>query len=226
MKIAFTLTGTQAIIFHADDIDAADTLTAWRQDPDNKNKSKAGDDRTPPWTWATYVYLDESGFITWPFANLSKGLTTAATRVVIPGGKSGKTFKELAAGAILINEQFLEFRTANPKTGKLEKIPFDKFNVARDENFTTQRKLAQANGFDLMQKRCKIGQAKHIRVRPVFPRGWTISGTLTVQTKDITFDHVVTFFEIAGKGGQGDWRPWSPKSPGPFGQFRSDLKLM
>lgn len=55
---SFELTGTTPLLMHADDVDAADALIEWRQKPDNKNISKPGDDRSPPWAWQTYLYRD------------------------------------------------------------------------------------------------------------------------------------------------------------------------
>jgi hypothetical protein len=44
-----TMTGTQPLLLHADDIEWADRMSAWKDDPANKKTSKAGDDRSPAW---------------------------------------------------------------------------------------------------------------------------------------------------------------------------------
>jgi hypothetical protein len=46
-----TLTGQTPLLLHADNIEWADKMDAWKNDANNKAKSKAGDDRTPPWRW-------------------------------------------------------------------------------------------------------------------------------------------------------------------------------
>ena len=49
--VRIELTGKMPLIMHADNIEWADEMEAWRTNPANKAKSKAGDDRTPPWRW-------------------------------------------------------------------------------------------------------------------------------------------------------------------------------
>ena len=43
---------------HQDDVELGDELKEWRKDPANSNLSTPGDDRTPPWTWKSYIYND------------------------------------------------------------------------------------------------------------------------------------------------------------------------
>jgi hypothetical protein len=76
----------------------------------------------------------------------------------------------------------------------------------------------------LFVKRARIGNAKHVRVRPRFD-SWSVSGTLTVLDDSITTDVLERILTHAGAyAGVGDWRPSSPKSPGPFGRFTSTVK--
>ena len=73
-------------------------------------------------------------------------------------------------------------------------------------------------------KRAKIGQAKHIRIRPIHGAGWSISGTIAVTDDSLT-PHIETLWELAGRHvGIGDWRPSSPSSPGPYGCFTAEVE--
>jgi hypothetical protein len=54
----FVLKCLSPILTHNDDVMASDELAAWRKDPKNKSVSVPGDDRSPPWTWMTYLYHD------------------------------------------------------------------------------------------------------------------------------------------------------------------------
>ena len=92
MKVAFELTGEMPLLMHSDDVEAADELKEWRKDPANKDLSVAGDDRSPAWTWQTYLYSDGE-HVTIPGANLMVNLRTAATQIIL---KKQKTFKELS----------------------------------------------------------------------------------------------------------------------------------
>lgn len=46
------------LLLHADDIDWADKLGDWRKDPKNRSISRAGDDRSPGFTWIGSLYHD------------------------------------------------------------------------------------------------------------------------------------------------------------------------
>src|SRR6516164_8996576 len=45
------LTSKAPMLMHADNIEWADAMEEWKNEPSNKAASKAGDDRTPPWRW-------------------------------------------------------------------------------------------------------------------------------------------------------------------------------
>jgi hypothetical protein len=99
-----------------------------------------------------------------------------------------------------------------------------KISELLDENsFAKHTKAVQGLGFQLFVKRAKIGQAKHIRVRPRFDT-WGASGELIIIDDQIT-DRVLTdIFDIAGRlKGLGDWRPSAPQAPGPFGTFEAKI---
>ena len=104
----FLLTGTQPLLMHRDDIDGSDSLEAWRKNPKNKGLSKAGDDRSPAWTWQTYIYCDDDANIVMPSDNVMASLIGAGAQM--SGGKGGKTLKRGAACGLLIPDEFLELK--------------------------------------------------------------------------------------------------------------------
>ena len=82
MRIRFELTGIMPLIMHQDDVEASDLLNEWRKDPSNKNKSVAGDDRSPAWTWQTYLYSDGEN-VTLPAANLMVAIRQGSTQLIL-----------------------------------------------------------------------------------------------------------------------------------------------
>jgi len=213
MNVDFELTGTMPILFHADDVEAGDELVSWRRNPENKNLSVAGDDRSPAWTWQTYLYTDGES-LCWPAQNIMIGLRTGGAQFIL---KKQKTFKEATQSGLLITGEFCEFE-GNGKQIKMESI-----KKLRDLPFRAQAEAAKDLGFRLFVKRAKIGTAKHVRVRARFEK-WKVRGSLQVLVPEITFEILEGIFAYAGRAGQGDWRPSSPKSPGPFGMFEAKLK--
>ena len=69
-----TITGTQPLLMHHDDIDWADTMEQWKLDKDNKKNSKAGDDRSPAFRWIGNLYRDENGAIILPTDNITRNV--------------------------------------------------------------------------------------------------------------------------------------------------------
>jgi hypothetical protein len=91
------------------------------------------------------------------------------------------------------------------------------------EKFAEHKQFVQDLGFDLLVKRAKIGQAKHVRVRPTFAPGWRVMGTLSVWDTQIDDKAINQILAYAGQyKGLGNWRPGSNK-PGPFGIFEAKL---
>ena len=99
MKFAFTLTGLSPLLFHADDVEKNDALSEWRKDSHNKDVSKPGDDRSPPWTWQTYLYSDGDNLVL-PQDNLSAALLSAGAGMILKGRKS---MKEASQTAVLLH---------------------------------------------------------------------------------------------------------------------------
>jgi len=212
MKMHFNLKGIMPLIMHQDDVEASDMLAEWRTDPANKNFSVPGDDRSPPWTWQTYLYSDGE-FVTLPAANLMVALRQAGTNLIL---KKQKTFKEISQSGLLIPTEYLEFRCQG------EKLPMSKITALRDLPFTAQAERVQALGFRLFVKRATVKRNKHVRVRPRFET-WSVHGEIQTLVPEITLYILRQLFELAGRVGLGDWRPGC-KTPGPYGMFEAELK--
>lgn len=215
MKAKFQLTGITPILLHADDVEWSDTVTEWIKDPDNKNKSKAGDDRTPPWTWWGYAYRNQDGNVSMPFMNLTAAIRRAAAKITLKGNKS---YKEIAASEINFGAvEYLKF-TVNGAEVALPSLP-DLMKMT----FAKQAELVKKLGFKLDVRRAAIGPKKHVRVRPRFEQ-WEVSGEVHVGDAElITKERLNLIFDLSGKVGLGDWRPGC-KTPGPFGMFKAALK--
>lgn len=213
-KVAFELTGEMPLLMHWDNIEGGDILKDWRQDPKNKNQSVPGDDRSPAWTWTTYLYNDGE-FVTIPQDNVMSALMTGGAQVIL---KRQKTYKEMSQSAVLISTEHLRFEYGDGKQLSLAKVA-----EIKELPFAKQAEACQKIGFRLFCKRAKIGNSKHVRVRPRFDR-WRVSGDLTVINDDLSFDKLELIFQYAGRAGLCDWRPSSPKRPGPYGMFAAKLR--
>ena len=213
-SVDFKITGVMPLLMHSDDVEASDELDAWRKDAANKNRSKAGDDRSPAWTWTTYLYSDGEN-IALPSANLMVALRQAGAQKIL---KKQKTFKEITQSGLLIENEFLQFfcRDKPVKNDWIDALRED------DASFIDHKKAVEENGFSLYVKRAKIGTSKHVRVRPRFDH-WSAAGRMSVLMPEITFDILTELFQLAGRVGLGDWRPGC-KTPGPFGMFEAKIK--
>lgn len=214
MNVSFELTGVMPLIMHQDDVEASDSLQEWRKDTANKNLSVAGDDRSPAWTWQTYLYSDGEN-VTIPAANLMVCIRQAGAQMIL---KRNKTYKEISQSGLLIPTEFLDFRNNG------QHVPTSKIAAMRDDTFAKQSERAKSLGFRLYVKRARIGQSKHVRVRPRFDT-WTASGTVQVLVPEITYEVLSQLFDLAGRIGLCDWRPGC-KTPGPYGMFSAKLKTV
>lgn len=212
MEATFTLTGLSALLMHADDLDGAERLSEWRKNPENKNTSVAGDDRSPPWTWQTYLYHDGEN-VCMPSDNVMVAIRSAGAQLIL---KKQKTFKEISQSGLVIPTEMCEFRSA----GKL--IPMEAIDQMNGLTFPEQAKAVEKLGFKLFAKRARVGQSKHVRVRPRFEK-WTVRGTVMVMKPEITFEILQKLFELAGSVGLCDWRPGC-RTPGYYGRFTAELK--
>lgn len=217
MRYEFTLTGRTSLLMHADDVEWADEMNAWRLDPNNtpKKGEGRGDDRRPAHTWVGYCYHDGNN-LSIPSANLVSCLKKAGSRV--PLGGRGKTFKELAVSGLFFEAEHLTFTNSGKPIPAAPVLA-----LAEETEFRKHAETAKKLGFSLFVKRVAIGTSKHVRVRARFDT-WAVAGTLEVTAHEIGTAELESIFQQAGRVGLGDWRPGSPKSPGPFGMFDAKLK--
>jgi hypothetical protein len=76
----------------------------------------------------------------------------------------------------------------------------------------------------LYLKRAKVGQSKHIRVRPRFDN-WSAGGTFSVWDDQLSTAVLKDIFHYAGQyRGLGDWRPGAPQKPGSHGMFEATIR--
>jgi hypothetical protein len=212
----FEFKGKQPLLMHQDNIAGQELIKRWQKDPKNKAVSEKGDDRSPAWTWQIYLYTGD-GKVVMPSECVMSCIRKAGAMIEIPGGKRGKTFKDATQyGIIPADESFQFFCCGKP----LELEPITA--LWEDNDFAKHQDLAKSLGFELFVKRAKIGQSKHIRVRPMF-KDWSIKGSFVVTEQAITSPILAEMLMLAGdRVGQGDWRP-SSKTPGPYGTFNVNL---
>jgi len=211
-RARFTLKGMTPLLMHASDVEAASTLDEWRKAPGNKNVTVPGDDRSPGWTWQTYLYRDEAGVIAMPADNVMVALRQAGAKMTL---KRQTTFKAITQSGLLLADETLEFANGGKQISAAE------FVAVRDEKFTDQKKAVEKAGFELLIKRAKVGANKHVRVRPMF-RSWSVTGVIQIMAPEITFEALGMLFDLAGDVGLCDWRPGC-KTPGRFGMFESTV---
>lgn len=209
----FTIIGTTPLLMHSDDVLKADSLIEWRQSPANKNLSRPGDDRSPAWSWQTYLY-DDGEHVAMPNENIMVSLRQAGVQMIL---KKQKTYKEITQSGLVIPTEYCEFH-ANGK-----QIPIAAIHGWREKPFTEQMQLALDMGFSLFTKRVAVRKNKHIRVRPRFDK-WSVTGIIHVIKPEITPDILSKLFDLAGSVGLCDWRPGC-KTPGSYGMFDSQIVM-
>jgi len=209
----FELTGLTPLLMHADDVEAADQIAEIRNKLRADNKSVAGDDRSPPDTWKSYMYRGD-GKIVMPTDNLRTLLVTAGALVQQSGRR---TYKKETQSMMAFCDVFF------PLIVKGKEVDASKVDAVAG-TFSEQASAVKQFGFELFVKRARVGASKHIRVRPRFGV-WALAGTFDVFNEAILPRPVVeAIWAAATRCGLGDWRPTSPKSPGPFG--RVEAKVM
>ena len=212
MHYEFNFEGVRPILFHADNVMANDLLTEWRKDSRNKSVSVPGDDRSPAWTWQTYLYQDGTNLAV-PQENIMACLRKASARISLKGNKS---FSEISQTGIAIDSEYCEFRNAG------QVVPLRPIQDMATLTFKEQFEAVKKLGFELLVKRASVPPKKHVRTRAMF-RAWTVSGVIQVTDAALTKAVLADMFAIAGRNiGLLDWRPGS-KTPGPFGTFVTTL---
>lgn len=216
------LQGISPLLFHRDNLSYTESLVAWRKDPDNKSVSQAGDDRSPAWTWIGSLYFDPTTrLLGIDSDNLMTMLREAGAK--LPTGVRSATFKKETQYGMNV-DQIQWNLVVGGRT-----ISMDTFqDLIGDNNFPKHLQRVQENGFDLFVKRARVGQSKHIRVRPRFDN-WAASGSITVYDEEasgLTEKVIQRIFDIAGAYvGLCDWRP-SSRTPGAYGRFTAEVKPM
>ena len=212
----FKIKGVTPLILHADSVEWADQMAAWKNDPQNKEASVAGDDRTPAFRWIGCVVTDGTSWVL-PNENLSACLMKAAARVLMPGGRGKKTFKEESMSGMSIDGVGLPLAV---KGKPLLKTLLQ--SLEKENDFSRHQSACRALGVELFVKRASVGSSKHIRVRPKLDT-WSCEGTVSVWDNRLAAS-LPQIFEIAGRQiGLGDWRPSSPRKPGPYGRFDVEI---
>ena len=212
-----TITGKTPLLMHADNIEWADAMEAWKLNPDNKKHSKAGDDRTPAFRWLGSLYHDGES-IAIPSDNLMRCIMEGGAMVLVPGGKSGKTFKAQTQSGCMSEDAYWPL-LVNGKAVPIGPV----LDMESEPDFSKHQQFAAANGFELYLKRAKIGSSKHLRVRPRFNR-WAAVGRLVVLDDQLTGSVLRDILRYAGQyKGLCDWRP-SSRTPGPFGMFNAEIR--
>ena len=210
--------GTMPLLMHADDIAWADQMERWKNDPANKKKSKAGDDRSPAFRWIGHLYHNGQHIVL-PTDNLMTCLMEGGAFVPVPGGRGGKTFKAQTQSGCLTGEAYWPL-LVNGQAISVAPI----LALMQEENFDVHQEVAAQLGFLLFLKRARIGQAKHIRVRPRFDT-WQAAGTIRVTDDQITEEILRQILAYAGTyKGLGDWRPGG-KTPGHHGMFTASVAV-
>lgn len=210
-QYSIQLRGVQPLLMHRDNIEWSDYMEKWRAEPKNKQQSKAGDDRSPAFRWLGSVYHDDD-VLGIPQENIARCLMEGGA--LVPTGKGQKTFKAQTQSGMRVDEALVPLEIHGdaiswPAVRKLE----------GEDSFTEHMAAVKGLGFSLSVKRAKVGQSKHIRVRPVF-QGWSLKFGLTVWDEALTTEVLRTIFQYAGQyKGLGDWRPGG-KTPGPYGMFQ------
>jgi hypothetical protein len=216
-KYLVTLTGETPLLMHHDNLDWAEVMEKWKKDPANKKDGVAGDDRSPAFRWLGNLY-HEAGRVVVPADNLMTVLREGGAKV--PTGKKGATFKRQTQSGLMVDQSAWPVTVAGATIDA--KAIFAR--LRNETDFAAHQEVVEAAGFMLFVKRAKIGQAKHVRVRPRFD-SWAVSGTITILDDSIDRGTLTTILTYAGvQCGLGDWRPSSPRSPGPFGRFVADVK--
>lgn len=210
----FELAGLTPLLMHHYNVEESDRLAAIRK---KMKGGKAGDDRSPPESWKSYLYYSEdTGNVCLPSENILASLLGGGGKVKV-GGKETLKAHSQRVGFDRLDYDLLV-------GGKpISKEAID--NITGE--FGEHAVAARALGFRLHLKPCTVGAARHIRVRPIFSN-WTVSGTFEIEDDDVNILGLTALrdlFETCGRlVGVGDWRPGAPKKPGQYGRFTATVE--
>ena len=213
-----TLTGVSPLLMHRDNLSFSEAIKNWQKDPQNKEFSHAGDDRSPAWTWLGSCYTDGK-ILGMDSDNLMTCLREGGTKVKT--GKKSETYKKQTQSGLMVMDVCSPLYV-NGKTIPWE--PLKALNGVMD--FEKHEQTATDLGFELFVKRAKIGSAKHVRVRPMF-RNWSVVAKISIidpEVSGINKAILQRILDCAGaQCGLCDWRP-SSRTPGSFGRFVATLE--
>jgi len=211
-----TINGVTPLLMHMDNIKWGERVKLWSKDPANKSKSVAGDDRSPAWTWLGYCYHTDRLII--DSDNLMTMFRDAGKKCPAARGKG--SLKAATQSGIVIDQ------IGWPLVSAKGEIEWKVLEELVDENdFAIHEETAVELGFELFVKRAKIGQAKHVRVRPRFDK-WSANGSITVLDDNLSKSTIETLLAQGGRYiGLCDWRPGCPAS-GRYGMFDSKIREM
>ena len=214
-KVIFT--GESPLLMHKDNLTFSENVRAWQKDPDHKELTVPGDDRTPAWTWIGYLYC-ENDYLGIHSDNIMSMLREGGAK--LKTGKRSETYKRQTQYGLNLDVIQFDLKVDGHLIPKAEISP-----LIGNNNFTEHVATAERLGFELFVKRARIGKAKHVRVRPLF-RNWSAEGTLTVfdeEDSGLTQEVLQRILDLSGKMvGLGDWRPGSP-TPGSYGRFNAQV---
>lgn len=211
-----SLKGESALLHHFDNITWAETMSKWAEVPENRKVSVPGDDRSPAWRWIGNLYIN-AGKVCIPSDNLMTMFREGGAKC--PTGTGKGSYKRQTQSGIIVDQIGWDLHGSK---GPIEAKPI--LALTEEDDFSAHEKVAEKLGFVLFVKRARIGNAKHIRVRPRFDE-WSTSGTVTVTDETISQEILARILAAAGRYcGLCDWRPSSPKSPGPFGRFSAAVE--
>jgi len=208
------LEGLTPLIMHWDNIEWADQMDEWRADPKNKKLSKAGDDRTPAWRWIGCVYHNGKE-VCIPQDNVARCLMEGGAMVPVPGGRGNKTFKSQTQSGMKIDDFMTPLIVNGGSLVDWTEIE----SLMKESSFRAHTESVKKRGFRLFVKRARVGQSKHIRVRPLFEK-WRLSLQVSVWDEQLTKDVLESIFSFSGQyKGLCEWRPGG-RTPGPYGMFQ------
>lgn len=217
------LTAKAPLLMHRDNLKFSESVKTWQRDPQNKEFSIAGDDRSPAWTWIGCLYGDSQvdPYVVMDSDCIMSTLREAGAKMLT--GKGKETFKKQTQYGLVVDGVAFKFMINGQQLSWDDLRP-----LTTNNNFQDHVQFAMDHGFELFVKRAVIGRAKHVRVRPMF-RNWVAEGTITVFDEDVsklTQDNLQRIFDLAGAmTGLCDWRPGSPK-PGSYGTFTTEITLV
>lgn len=188
-KYQVELKGMTQLIMHWDNIEWADRMDEWRKDPANKASSKAGDDRTPPFRWLGSLYNDGE-VVAIPYDNLGRCMMEGGA--MVPTGKGQKTFKAQTQSGMRVSDAYAPLIVNG---GHIQMA--DVLELEAETDFSKHMRKVRDLGFSLLVKRARIGQSKHIRVRPIF-QDWALSFGVDVWDDAITEEVLSTDHRIRG----------------------------